>query len=403
MLKKILVPQLRIGMYVHDLECRWLDHPFSTNKFEIRSQQDIQEIKRIGVQSLTIDTRKGRDVELETSEPPASEKPHKSEEQEEPPQRTRLDDELGRAAKVMKQATQVVTSIMEDVRLGKQIELERVNPVVEDMVTSLFSNDGALLGLTRIRRLDKYTFEHSVSVAVLLVAFGKHLGMGKEELIQLGLGGLLQDVGKIKIPAQILNKPGKLTNAEFSIMRKHVVFSRDILKETPGASEVSISIAAEHHERFDGSGYPEGKSGDDISLFGQMAAIVDVYDALGADRVYKKAMSPHNALKKLVEWRQTHLSPELVYNFIHCVGLYPIGTLVQLSDGHMAVVLEQSEQGPLVPRVRVMFDAIKRRFLTPKDLDLSDQHEGKRLEIVGAQEPGKWHITPETYLDHARM
>ena len=406
MIKEVPVNQLRTGMYVHNLECRWLDHPFATNRFKLKSSKDLAEIQRLGVTSVHIDTDKGLDVQMNTV--PDETKPSEAvtttsttiEEKASPP--VPLENELFRANRVMKEATDVITDVMEDVRIGKQIEVERVTPIVENMVTSLFNNDGALLGLTRIRRMDRYTFEHSVSVAVHLTAFGKQLGLEQEELVQLGVGGLLHDIGKIKTPPQILNKPGKLTDDEFTIMRQHAVHSREILKETPGISDTSLSIAAEHHERFDGTGYPLKKAGDDICFFGQMAAIVDVYDALTAERVYKKGMSPHAALKLLTEGRNKHFNADLVYNFIHCVGVYPIGTLVQLSDGRLAVVLEHSEQGPLYPRIRIMFDVIKRRFLTPKDVDLSKKN-GSGVAIVGAQDAAKWRITPDTYLDHAKI
>ncbi len=188
--------------------------------------------------------------------------------------------------------------MMEDARLGRQLEVERVSPLIERMVGSIFSNKDALLGLTRIRRMDRYTFEHSVSSAVLMVSFARTLGLDKECIREIGVGALLHDIGKTLVPPEILNKPACLTDEEFVIMRGHVVHSRQLLEGSKGISPVAPGVAAEHHERMDGSGYPNGIKGDEISRYGQMAAIVDVYDAITADRVYHKGMESHRALRK---------------------------------------------------------------------------------------------------------
>jgi putative nucleotidyltransferase with HDIG domain len=407
MLKKISVSDLRVGMYVEDLQCRWIDHPFAVNRFLINSDQQIEKILKAGVRELIIDTSRGCDVavapvldDLPTQiddavldialEPPQGEEAQLS-----------LEEEMHRAAEVRENANRVVTGIMEDVRLGKQIEIEKVNPVVEEMVASVLSNQDALLGLTRIRQMDQYTFEHSVSVSVLLTTFGKHLGLSREELVDLGIGGLLHDIGKIKTPQHILNKPGKLTDEELMIMRRHVVYSREILGRTPGVPEIALKVAAEHHERVDGSGYPDGKDIGAISLYGQMAAIVDVYDAITADRCYHKGMTPHQALQRLMSWGKSHLNSELVQRFIHCVGIYPIGTLVALSNGNFAVVMEKGLRGLLLPKIRIFFDPVSRRFLEPEDVDLSLQDETTGLQIVSSEDPEKWRLHPEQFFQSA--
>jgi len=407
MIKKIPLKSLRVGMYVHDLDCSWMNHPFATSKFAVSSAEDIKKIRQAGITELVIDTDRGLDVARDDERPmqAAPQKPSKQASAAKPattgkssPPKTDLKDELKRAVKVREEATEVISTIMEDVRLGKQVAIEKIGPVVENMVESVMSNTDALLGLTRIRDMDQYTFEHSVSVSVLLSAFAKHLGMSREDIIEVGVGGMLHDIGKTKTPLRVLNKPAKLTSGEFEVMRKHVTYSKEILALVPGLSEISLNIAVEHHERFDGSGYPLKKKGDEISLYGQMAAIVDVYDAITADRCYHKGMLPSTAMKKLNQWSGGHFNPELVQAFIHCVGIYPPGTLVSLSNGQVAVVLESSEGQLLYPVVRVIFDSLKRSFLPQEDVDLSSQSENP-LTINGSVNPEVWRIDPAEYMD----
>jgi len=390
-------------MFVHDLECSWLDHPFSTNQFVVASKADIDKIVQASITQLSIDTERGLDIEAEqTAQPKVTpvKKPAgvKKVAAAPLPPKTELKGELKRAVKVREEATEVISGIMDDARLGKQVAIDKIGPVVENMVESVMGNTNALLGLTRIREMDQYTFEHSVSVSILLTAFAKHLGMSREDTIEVGVGGILHDIGKTKTPQNVLNKPARLTNDEFAIMRKHVAYSKEILADVPGISDIALSIVLEHHERFDGSGYPLKKKGDEISLYGQMAAIVDVYDAITADRCYHKGMAPSAAMKKLNQWSGSHFNPELVQTFIHCVGIYPPSTLVSLSDGSIAVVLETTAGNLLFPVVRVIFDSFKRSFLPQKDIDLSAQGDNP-VKILGSVDPGKWRIDPTEYMD----
>ncbi len=410
MLKDVDVSDLKVGMYIHDLGRSWLRHPFASSHFKVSSPEQIRKLRDSGICSITIDTAKSefpqsaqqaaeRNEALESLNTDADDSP-------EEPGQVPLDEELGRAAMIKTEATRMVALVMEEVRKGNKIQVKALNPVVEDIVTSIFRNRNALIGLMRIRRKDKYTYEHSVSMSVLLTAFGQHLGMSEEDLVQVGIGGLLMDIGKVRIPPGILGKPGKLSDQELALIHRHVEYGREILETTPEIPPIALDIAKDHHERLDGSGYPEGKRGDDISFYGMMAAIVDVYDAISTNRVYRNGISPHTALKMLVKRKNTDFQGELVYNFVHCVGVYPVGTLVQLSDGRFGVVFEPSPpsnaQSPM-PRVRVIYDMLSRRYLPPVDLDLGHQSGDRPVAIVGAQEPEKWHIKPESFLDHAKV
>jgi putative nucleotidyltransferase with HDIG domain len=302
-------------------------------------------------------------------------------------------EESAAAKRIMGDAADVVDGLLHDVRLGKQMEPSKARPLVKAMHASVLRNPGALLSLTRIKEADTYTFQHSVSICALLVSFTHSLGMDAATVEEAGLGGLLHDIGKMKIPNEILNKPGKLTNEEFGIMKSHASLSRDLLLGVPGISEMVIQIAGEHHEKMDGGGYPRGIAGDAISQIGRMTAVVDVYDALTSNRVYHKGMEPTEVLKKLLEWSGTHLDGNLVQQFIRALGIYPVGSLVRLSGGRLAVVVEQCED-LLRPVVRVVFDTARKLRLQPRDLHLAHASE----QIEDFEEPANWGLNIVDYL-----
>ena len=350
-IKKIAAARLKPGMFIHDLNCGWMDHPFLSTRFRLDSDKDARKILEAGIREVYIDTGLGLD---DSGAPTAAEV--RSELDGEMQQiaegkaaapRASTREELSRAHKIHSEANLIMRSIMHDVRLGKQVQVEQMEPMVEKMASSILRNSGALLSLTRIKNKDEYTFQHSVGVAALLIAFCRGLGLDEETLRQAGIGGMVHDVGKMQTPDSILNKPGKLTDDEFTVMRHHVVASREILEITPNISQTALHVAAQHHERFDGSGYPNRLKGEEISLIGQMAAIVDVYDAITSDRVYHKGMAPTEALRKLYEWSKFHFNPELVHAFVKVIGIYPVGTLVRMESGRLAVVVEHRKSNML--------------------------------------------------------
>jgi len=394
MIKKIPVEELCVGMFIHDINLGWIDHPFSSKHFKLTSPKILQKILNLKVREVYIDTGKGldtskgqsatevraqveSDLEKLASPPP----PKKS------PTPVSVQEEWPKALEIRDDASRVVSKMMEDARLGKQIEIEQADPAIENIVDSIFRNQDALLGAIRIREMDQYTFEHSVSLSVLMVSFCKYMGMSQTELRHAGMGGLLHDIGKSKIPLEILNKPGKLTDEEFSIMRKHVEYSRDILKSSDEMSPISQGIIFEHHERFDGSGYPAGKKGNEISLYGQMATVADVYDALTSTRCYHTGKSPHWVLGKLIEWSKFHFNPEMVQRFIRCIGIYPIGTFVSLKSGRLAVVSESNEKDLLRPVVKLIFDTKQSCRLPNVACNLAEQSGPNADQIVGSEIP----------------
>jgi len=398
-IKRVRVDQLKPGMYIHDLNCGWLQHGFLRQQFLLNSAGQIDKMRHQGMHEVYIDTGKGADlpgavteaqvqlglqVQLEASGAQGASLPVA---------RVPQKEEATAARRILGEAQGVVKDMMQDVRLGKQVDPAKALVVVDEINASVLRNPGALVSLGRIKQADTYTFQHCVSVCALMVSFAHALGLDATAVQEAGLGGILHDVGKMMVPTEILNKPGRLTEEEFTIIKSHAALARGLLQDTPGISETVIRIASEHHEKMGGCGYPFGLSGDQISKPGRMAAIVDVYDALTSNRVYHKGMEPSDALKKLLEWSGDHLDGELVQFFIRALGIYPVGSLVRLSNGQLAVVVEQQDD-LLKPVVRVIYDAVRGYGLPPKDvhLDRFDHH------IESFEEPEDWDLNPLLFL-----
>jgi len=408
MIKKIGVRQLKVGMYVHDLSCHWMDHPFVRNRLMITSEEEIRKVIDAGIHELYIDTEKGLDV----ADAPTVEQTRSALEKElvdiaarQPAAiaRVSLAEEISRAKQIKSQAHQLVRDVMHDARLGKAIELDQVEPVVQNITESILRNPGALTGLLRIKTKDDYTFLHSVSVCTLLVAFCRSAGMDPALTRQAGLGGLLHDTGKALVPDAVLNKPGRLTDEEFEIIRKHPKDGYDILRKMPGIGDIPLDITLHHHERMDGSGYPDKLPGDKISTLAQMAAIVDVYDAITADRCYHKGMPAAEALRKIYEWSKFHFNPQHVQSFMRCVGIYPVGTLVLLESGRLGVVIEPHETNLLAPKVRAFFSTKSNTYIKPIDIDLSKPlGMGGGDKIMSHESQEKWRVDPMKFFDLAQ-
>ena len=403
MLKKVDSSQLKVGMYIHDLSCDWMTHPFVRNRFVISSQDEIQKIIKAGIHDVVIDASRGLDVQDAPSlaEAEAAAERQIEEIAKAPARiiRTSLGEELQRAAQIRSQAAGVVRNVMADARLGKAIEIGSVQPVVQNITESILRNPGALLGLLRIKTKDDYTFLHSVSVCALLVAFANARGMDQDIVREAGLGGLLHDTGKALVPDAILNKPGPLTDEEFAIIKKHPMDGFNILKQSPDVPALALDITLHHHERRDGTGYPDKLAGDAISEMAQMAAIVDVYDAITADRVYHKGLPAAAALRKIHEWSKHHFNPQLVQEFMRCVGIYPVGTLVMLESGRLGVVVEPHETNLLAPKVNVFFNTKNKLYIKPETVDLSrGLGFGGGDKIVGHESPAKWQVDPMRFM-----
>jgi HD-GYP domain-containing protein (c-di-GMP phosphodiesterase class II) len=403
LIKKITVERLKPGLFVHDFNSGWLHHPFLRNQIKIETDEDVEKILKYQIREVYIDTDKGLDIDdaptqqevaaaIQTGIDKVS-APAKVE------SRRSLREEIIRARRLITETKKTTRRLLEDVKVGKQIDVPEVETVVERLTESVLNNKDALISLVRIKQKDEYTYMHSVAVSALCISFAQHLGLDAKQTKQIGIGGLLHDFGKVKIPLEILTKPGPLTEQEFEVMKTHVNHGECILRQTTRIDENSIRVTADHHERLDGTGYPGGLRGDQISLFGQMAAVVDIYDALTAERCYKNSMPPTEALKKVFEWSEGYLNRQLVEQFIAHVGIYPVGTVVRLRSGYVGIVVEHGEKGLLYPVVRVVFNGRRGSFATPFDLDLSKKaSSGDSDEVAACESPRRWHFQPENYL-----
>lgn len=386
-------------MFIHDLNCGWLQHPFLSQSFKVKDEKIIGKIIDYGIRKIYINTDKG----LDSAGAPTKEEVNRQIDSEINeiirPEINRgnlvsLKAEITQARKLKKEAKKTIEHLMHEVRLGNRIEVEKVDHIVAKMVESIFRNKDALTSLGRIKSVDEYTFMHSVSVGVLMISFGKSLGIDYEVIKELGVGGLLHDVGKVNVPVEILTSTKKLSDKELLAVKRHVYHSRIILEQTPSMHKNSIFVASHHHERVDGSGYPENLKGNEIHMYGQMAAIVDVYDAMTSHRCYQRQYQPTETLRKLYEWGDAY-NQKLVQQFIRCIGIYPIGSLVRLDSGLLGVVLDHNEKSLIQPVVRVVYDMKENIKIMPRDIDLS---RNGNYRITGYEHPEKWHIDPEQYI-----
>ncbi len=402
MLKKVDASQLRVGMFIHDLDCGWMEHPFVRSQFLLSCESEIQKIRDARIHGVVIDCSRGMDLDAPTlAQAQAATEAEVKALATTATSRVRVSvgEELQRAATVRREAVGLVRTVMQDARLGKAVELDAVGAVVQNITESILRNAGALLGLLQIKNKDDYTFLHSVSVCTLLVAFCRSRNLDDEHIYQAGIGGLLHDTGKALVPDAILNKVGRLTDDEFAIIKRHPRDGHDILLRTPGIGAIPLDITLHHHERRDGSGYPDAQAGGAISELAQMAAIVDVYDAITSERCYHKGMPAAEALRKLYEWSKFHFDPALVQEFMRCVGIYPVGTLVLLESGRLGVVVEPHETSLLTPKVNVFFHTKQQRYIKPETVDLSRPVGfGGGDRIVRHESAEKWQVEPLRFM-----
>ena len=284
--------------------------------------------------------------------------------------KTSLEEELPAAREVHNRAERMVQTVLTDIRANKVPEMGRVQEAVGYMVESVVRNPDALLWLSRLKSEDAYTYEHGLNCSIYMMAFGRHMGLGSDSLQVLGTAGLMQDVGKIRLPHDLIERQGDLDWDEFERIKSHVTHSIDILNESSSTSPLVLDVVNQHHERLDGSGYPQGLSGDHIWQLGGMAGIVDVYTALTTLRPYSGPISSQEALRKLYDWRATYFDENLIEQFIQCVGIYPVGSLVELNTGEIAVVVSQNRQRRLKPRVMLILDEAKQSYGRPRMIDL---------------------------------
>ena len=396
MIKKITIDQLVPGMFVHQiLEQKGALTVKSQGK--VTSTDVVNTLKKRGVKTLAIDTDKSFKVSKSSSSISSNSAENEPAEKILAPIKSvSLEKELNRATKLHQQGKDIQKLLLENVQKETPFDTSIPKAFSNKLVESVDRNPDALLCLTKIREKDDYLLEHSLNVAILLANFGKYLGMSEEEVQDLSYAGFLHDLGKIKIPDEILHKPGRLTESEMEVMKGHVKHGVDYL-ETMDIAAPLVQAISEHHERLDGLGYPAGKQGDAISKAGRMLAIADMYDALTADRVYKPGMSSQKAFSILMSDAPFRLDKALVQQFIMCLGVYPVGSLVLLSNERLAMVLEQKDS-PLTPLVKVFYSVRNSHYLTPRDIDLSVD---KTVSIVKAVIASDYKIDVNAFFERS--
>jgi putative nucleotidyltransferase with HDIG domain len=395
MLKRVRVSDLRLGMFVQEFCGSWLDHPFWRSSFELIDPQDLVRIRASRVREAVIDTRRGLDVVSSGSavDAPDGGKQIEALSDALPDTAVRVsvprvsfEDECMRARNVLKNAKGVVTSVFQEARMGRVLEMTAVMGVVEIITASVARNQSSLISLARLKSADEYTYMHSVAVCSLMVALAHELGFDAEATRKAGLAGLLHDVGKAVIPLEVLNKPGKLTNAEFDLVKQHPRAGADILKKSCDVDAVALDVCLHHHEKMDGRGYPESVGSEKLSLYARMGAVCDIYDAVTSNRPYKDGWDPAVSLRRMSEWTPDHLDRAVFHAFVKCVGIYPIGSLVRLQSARIGVVVEQNPEASLAPKVKAFYSIGSKSRIKPEVIDLSHVSCKDRIENVEMRE-----------------
>lgn len=394
MLKRIAVTDLRLGMHIHELCGSWMEHLFWKTRFQLTSPKDLQRLQDSGVREVWIDIGKGRDVDPGQASQSVAEVQAEAEARllaVETPRVVRpvsLDEEVGRAIRLCSEAKAAVVAMFSDARMGLAVDTGHVGELVEDISASVLRHPNALISLARLKTSDEYTYMHSVAVCALMIALARQLQLPEGLVREAGVAGLLHDIGKMAVPQDVLNKPGKLSDSEFSTVRGHPQAGARILLESKQVSALVLDVCLHHHEKVDGSGYPHSLEGEQISLFARMGAVCDVYDAITSDRPYKQGWNPAEAIRKMAEWCKGHFDEAVFQAFVKTVGIYPTGSLVRLESGRLGVVLEQYERSLLTPRVKVFFSTRSRMPIPQQVVDLARPPGNDR--IVGREAPEAW-------------
>ncbi len=394
MQKKITVDQLRLGMHIKEFCGSWMDHPFWRTQFVLKDPKDLRDIQACGIREVWIDAAKGLDVEIsgvthEEVEAQVEAELGEIAAPEAPPPRVSMAEEIERAAKICTKSKEAVVSMFQEVRMGKAVDHEAASALVDEISSSVMRNPGALISLARLRSADDYTYMHSVAVCALMVAMARVLELDAATTRAVGMAGLLHDLGKAVMPMEVLNKPGKLTDEEFAIMKAHPVEGHRMLVEGGAAGPITLDVCLHHHEKIDGSGYPKGLQGEQISLYARMGALCDVYDAITSNRPYKSGWDPAESVRKMAEWKG-HFDERLFQAFVKSIGIYPIGSLVRLQSGRLGIVVDQTEHSLLTPKVRAFFSTRSNARIPPELIDLSLPGCGER--IISREDPAAWEF-----------
>jgi putative nucleotidyltransferase with HDIG domain len=397
---KILAIDLEVGMYVSRLDRPWLETPFILQGFRLESRQEIERLQQY-CQYVYIDPSQSAQAST-TIERKVRTQPRRAI-HEFFPKRTlkayedssNWDSEYPNATKAVEVLSKGIDEIFSRAAQDGKIDIVTAKKSVDPMIDSVIRNPDACIWLARLKQEDQYTYQHALGASIWAVALGRKLGLPKADLRSLAIGGLLFDVGKLRVDDALLNSESPLSEEQFQEVRDHVTLGAEMIAESSLMNQDVIDMVTYHHERHDGSGYPKGLHGDDIPVFARIAAIVDCFDAMTSHRSYARATAPSQAVKLLYEWKDVEFQPELVEEFIQAVGVYPAGSLVELSTGEIAVVVSGYRKRKLRPRVLVVLNADKSPLEAARPLDLmvdTKTADGSSLEIVNSLEPDAYGL-----------
>jgi len=383
---KIPVDELRFGMYIAELDRPWSETPFAFQGFVLTTKRQLDALRKY-CSTVLVDAERAERIERPgTSGPVYAE-------------RASVEQEMAPARAAYGSSRTLMHDVLSAVRIGRTLDAEQIRSAVSSMAESVLRNPDALLLLSQLRKKGEYNESHAVDVSIYMITFGRFLELDPGQVEFLGYLGLLQDVGKLRLPKELLEKRGRLSAAELELARQHVGHSVDILQATPGLPDELPRMAALHHERHDGSGYPAKLRGDAIGMLGSIAGIVDTYDALTVRRPHADAVSPSAAISLLYKGRGSLFDARLVEQFIRCIGIFPVGSLVELNSGETGVVIAQNAARRLSPRVMVIRDAAGNPMVPQKLIDLARAPKATVNEpyrILGTLEYGSVPFDPNT-------
>jgi len=413
---KLSPDQLRIGMHVDGLDRPWLETPFLFQGFTIESQEQIEQLKKYCAYVYITTEEDPPQKPAAGKQPDAHSITHRLERLWQAHGALRLGDaqvihqvsydhrvpverELAKGEGVRGEAQRVLDTMYDDLRMGRSIDTGYSKAIIGELTDSVLRSPDAHMLLARLRIKDEYSATHSLNVCSLALAFGRHLGMPRDHLQGLGLGALLIDIGNIRVPAEILSKRDSLTAEQFEIVKQHPLHALEILLQSrPPLPPAAVEAVYTHHERLDGTGYPRGLVGDEIPLFGKMIAIVDVYDASTTDRVYREGRSPSDTLHELYNLRSGKFDAHLVEQFIQCLGIYPVGSVLKCTTGEIGIVIAQNPRRRLRPRLLLVRDPSAQPYPMPKIIDLSLFSEGQTIDVARIVKPADFDIDVAEYL-----
>jgi len=413
---KVFSDELTIGMYISELDHPWVESSFLFQGFEIHDDDELNQVKS-SCDYVYVDNEKSQpEAKLKLSTLTTS---HLNVETKQKPKLTdttslktaefdkdNFTQSLIKARTSRDKTRRYVDEMLSHARTGEIINTSTAKLLVAELANNIVENLDASMWLTHLKQRDEYTAIHSLNVCVLSLTFGRALGLPLEELNEIGLGALLHDIGKMRVPLKVLNKPGKLTKDEFEIMKSHPGMGYEIVRNDKNLSPKVLTIIRSHHERLNGKGYPDNLPEESISYYTKMVSITDVYDAITSDRVYHDGMTPHDALKSLYEWMPDNYDSELIQAFIRTIGIYPVGSVVELHSGHVGIVVKLNEQHRLKPVVMLVINREGEFYSVRKLINLASSVWDRKKNKPGIKritDPKEYNIDIKKIIDQESL